>query len=1087
MRLSKFRPFLLAASAVSVVAVCNPALAQDAQAPGSGPAAGSSEIVVTGFKQSLEDALNMKRSNSGVSDSISSEDIGKSTDQNIAEALQRVTGVAIDRTDGEGSTVSVRGAGPDLNNVTLNGVPLSANGENQSVDFSQFSSDILQSITVNKTSSADQNEGSLGGTIVLKTFRPLSIKKDRLILEVQGRYNEFLNTKGRFGGLDDVQDYRLNASLVKHFLDNTLGVSVVATRETSSLRKDEYDNTWFLTGNYNYATNVETGERIQNYDSNGDGINDTIVGRENRQLNYNHYVNQRDRDSLTGTVQWKPDNQTEVVLNATYSKQRVEIERHQFATTSAVYNDNGPGSSVIYDPSTGTFVENIFQQRYSATALSPNNLRQPGVIRIFQQEQAYNVNNLILSGELNRRFGRLKASLKGGRSITKQEDEYFLQGRASVTGPSLNNLSLDLDPVTGLTTTGNANSRYFYNGYSCIPDPTICQLIVNPEVPDNPAYFRPNNISQRDLSFRDEIYSGYLDFDWDVQFGPITAIKFGGKYEDRKKNTASTTAELNNAQLGGQYNTVSLAGYSNGSTPSDFGQNLGLGRDALTDGWFIWDVRRSLADALEKAGGAEQPPIEPDLKNIRAIQQQVQGAYVMAEYELFDKSVWGNIGMRYAKTDVSAQGYAGLQFSGVNFFSDDNKAFFGIDPADPNSNAQLAALIGQNTYNRDAAGNPITGGNVTPPPTYLSDNFTYENWLPSFNVNWAVTRKLLVRFGASETIARPPIDNLKPGFVINEAYTNPESIGTFGNTQLRPFKARNLDLSIEWYFRPDSLFSVAFFDKQLTDFVENSNTLYYWRDVRDQIFDQNTGAILPEDQISFVLTNPDQILLPASAGDQQPGCMANREMPLGGRQVTPQGVVACDQLNVSRPRNGAGGYVRGVEMTLQHNLTWLPGFFGGFGFSTNYTYADSKTDEEIEYDPNTGDILNFFPAFPLIGTSKHTVNGTVFWEKKGKLVRVAYNWRSDYLVDRNVRDGGAHWIEGYATLDVSASWKVTNNFTVNFQGQNLLDTVTRTYSTTVLDGILGGEGSAFDGATKLRTSSLSNTGRIYRVGLRFQF
>jgi len=1078
---------------VAVVAICNPALAQDVQAPGAAPGAASSEIVVTGFKQSLEDALNMKRSNSGVSDSISSEDIGKSTDQNIAEALQRVTGVAIDRTDGEGSTVTVRGAGPDLNNVTLNGVPLSANGPNQSVDFSQFSSDILQSITVNKTASADQNEGSLGGTIQLKTFRPLTVRKDRLILEVQGRYNEFLNPKGRFSGLDDLQDYRLNASFVKRFFDNTLGVSLVATKETSSLRKDEFNNTWFLTSSYPTAIDYTTlddpdgPKTILNYDSNGDGVNDRIVGREHRQISYNYYVNQRDRNSINGSIQWKPNRDTEVVLNATYSRQRIENFRSEISTGTNTNNRGGPGSTLIFDPTTNTFLENIFLQTFSPTAPTPVQLRRPGTIRVNQTEQAFNVDNLILSGEINRRFGKLNVSLKGGRSITTQEDEYHVFGRSNV--PVTDNSTINLSPTTGLPLVATAatapTSTFFYNGYSCLPDPTVCRLVINPELPDNPVYFRPQNLNLRDLSYRDEIYSAFLDFDWDVEFGPITGIKFGGKYEDRRKNTAGTTKDLTNAELGGQFAIGTLLPYTQGKTPSDFGANIGLPRDTVTDGWFIWNLQQNLADAFAAAGG--EPVLQPDLRNIRDIQQTVYGAYAMAEFGLFDKRVWGNVGVRYAKTDVFAQGFAGLQYDAVDFFTPDNKAFFSIDPEDPTSNAQLAALIGQNTFGRNADGTTRVGGTLVIPPTAISDTFSYENWLPSFNVNWAVKRNLLVRFGASETIARPPIDNLKPGFVISESYLSPNSIGTFGNTQLRPFKSRNLDLSVEWYSRKDSLFSVALFDKKLSDFVETSNTLYYWRDVRDQIFDQTTGVILPDDQITFSLTNPDQILLTSAGGNQQPGCMPNREFPIGSRQPTPPGTVVCDQLNVSRPRNGSGGYVRGVEVTLQHNFSWLPGFFGGFGMQANYTYSDSKTDEEIEYDANTGEILNFFPAFPLVGTSKHTANATVFWEKKGNLVRLAYNWRSDYLTNRNIRDGGAHWLEGDATLDLSASWKVTNNFTVNFQAQNLLDTVSRTYSTIVLDNILPPEGSAFDGATKTRTQDISSTGRVYRAGLRFQF
>lgn len=224
--------------------------------------------------------------------------------------------------------------------------------------------------------------------------------------------------------------------------------------------------------------------------------------------------------------------------------------------------------------------------------------------------------------------------------------------------------------------------------------------------------------------------------------------------------------------------------------------------------------------------------------------------------------------------------------------------------------------------------------------------------------------------------------------------------------------------------------------------------------------------------------------------------MPNREQNLATPQQTPPpsggALSQCDSLLVTQATNGEGGYVRGVEASFQHNFTWLPGILSGFGVAANVTYADSATDKTPILDA-TGNTIGFIPELPLIGTSKWTMNGTLFYERGGFLLRVAYNRRSDYLETRTYRDNQALWVQGYDTLDISGSFKLSKNFTINFQAQNLTDTVTRVYSTSVIDlnpapVTIPAEGNAFNGGvTKDRTARMSNTGRIFRVGARFTF
>ncbi|MBI3368721.1 MAG: TonB-dependent receptor, partial [Burkholderiales bacterium] len=157
-------------------------------------------IVVTGFRGSLESALNKKREDNGIVDVIKAEDIAKFPDTNLAESLQRIPGVVIDRDAGEGRNITVRGLGQDFTRVRINGIEGlattggtdSSGGNNRSrgFDFNVFAAELFNQITVRKSSSADVDEGSLGATVDLQTSRPFDFKGFTATASVQGRYND---------------------------------------------------------------------------------------------------------------------------------------------------------------------------------------------------------------------------------------------------------------------------------------------------------------------------------------------------------------------------------------------------------------------------------------------------------------------------------------------------------------------------------------------------------------------------------------------------------------------------------------------------------------------------------------------------------------------------------------------------------------------------------------------------------------------------------------------------------------------------------------------------------------------------------
>jgi iron complex outermembrane receptor protein len=178
---------LLASGACAVVlAMATTAAAQTSPAPQSAPAADESaqveEVIVSGYRSSLSKALGVKRDSIGAVDAILAEDIAAFPDQNLAEAIQRLPGVTIDRVGGEGHQITVRGLNADFTRVRINGVDAIATGggnRSRGFDFNVFASELFNSITVRKTQSADTPEGSLGATVDLQTGRPFDYRASR--------------------------------------------------------------------------------------------------------------------------------------------------------------------------------------------------------------------------------------------------------------------------------------------------------------------------------------------------------------------------------------------------------------------------------------------------------------------------------------------------------------------------------------------------------------------------------------------------------------------------------------------------------------------------------------------------------------------------------------------------------------------------------------------------------------------------------------------------------------------------------------------------------------------------------------------
>ncbi len=307
MRSFKLNPLVLA---MAVTALPIGAFAQEAPNAGDDTV---EEVLVTGsFRDSLQNAMNIKRQSATAVDSIVADDIASFPDNNLAESMQRIPGVAISRSGGEGRQISVRGLGPDFTRVRINGMEgvattggtdaTGGNNRSRGFDFNTFPSELFTSLAVTKTASADIDEGSLGATVDLRAPRAFD-------------FNDFVFSVGAKGGYNDASeetDPQLNFIVGNTFADGKFG-ALLSFAHAERTIKDSGTSTvrWSNASSERYGfvngTAVDATHEV----------NQAFHPRIPRYDVYNHELT---RDGATLSLQWRPTDATEFSLDGLWAK-----------------------------------------------------------------------------------------------------------------------------------------------------------------------------------------------------------------------------------------------------------------------------------------------------------------------------------------------------------------------------------------------------------------------------------------------------------------------------------------------------------------------------------------------------------------------------------------------------------------------------------------------------------------------------------------------------------------------------------------------------------------------------------------------
>jgi TonB-dependent receptor len=321
-----------------LVAVAPIAGAAGAAAEGPAATAGASDdssenvatVTVTGIRAAIESAISIKQDSNSIVEAISAEDIGKLPDTSIAESISRLPGLTSQRSDGRASDISIRGTGPEFATALLNGREQVSTGDNRSIEFDQYPSELISGVIVYKTPDASLVGQGLSGTIALQTMRPLEYGQRAIVLNVRAQKN----SDAKLGSDSTNHGYRASFSYIDQYFNHTLGLTIGYARFDSPIVGRElgmYDpwktNADPKSGNLEHAAlpgNVWISDGIKSLASSGD----------NR------------RDGALATVEWRPNDQFSSTLDSFYTKNKLDNDRRSVEVNLGNY----PGVNVFSNP-----------------------------------------------------------------------------------------------------------------------------------------------------------------------------------------------------------------------------------------------------------------------------------------------------------------------------------------------------------------------------------------------------------------------------------------------------------------------------------------------------------------------------------------------------------------------------------------------------------------------------------------------------------------------------------------------------------------------------------------------------------------
>ena len=810
-------------------------------------------IIVVGQAAGAYGAINRMRSADNLISVVTSDSIGQFPDENVSEALQRINGVFIERDQGEGRFVGVRGIDPQLNVASINGLNVPApESDRRNVALDVIPSDLVESLEVTKTLTPDQDGDAIGGTINIKSLSAFDREGMSYKLKGQSFYNDLQGSRGR---------------------------------KFSGTFTNAFD---FAGGELGLAMSVSTNERefgTDNLEADGGWQEDGGV-RYHEELEKRNYEITRERDGLALNLDFRASDTSSYYLRTLYSD----------------FSDQELRNRIEFKLDKGDV-------EYDTDSLTATNTRLQRELKDRYEEQ------------------EILSMLVGGENLIGEWTVEYSAGysEASEAEPGRIDSQFEMNKVE--------HARYENLGR--VPSLTFS---ADGALAGN---FELDEIAVEDNFTNDEETAFKIDITRDMTFGGHPGyIRFGGKYRARDKNRDAGLRIFE--KFDDAFDSVpTLDRFVSGSADYMLGAYGPYVAPGLQRS-FVWGHIGGNSACLLASYDENSCPFIMDEDGSRVgsaadydMEEDVSALYLMQRIDINDlRMVYG---LRYERTDFSARG---AYVREVDVKGEDD------------------VQISESRYDSD-----------------------YSSVLPSINLRYKPSKNLIFRGAYTHSTARPSFGDLNPtpgAIEIEQDDDVIEMAVKAGNPQLKPYKSRNLDLTVEYYPGNMGVLSAGAFYKRIDDFV----------------FSADVSSVADPAEYA--------------------------------------GNIAVTDIEVLKPLNGQSASLYGLELGWTRQFTELPGALSGLILMANATVTESDANLGLGPDAGRGNESRLPLQADLVA------NFVVGYEKYGWSVRLSSAYIGNRIAEINLEDQSNDLYEdGHHQVDLTAKYDVSEQLQLFFNAMNL--------------------------------------------------
>jgi TonB-dependent receptor len=910
------------------------------------------EVVVTGIRANLEKALEIKKDAAVVLDSIDSTELGRFPDADVADSLEHLPGITINRTTGgEGSSITVRGLNKNYNIVTLNNRILASDDDSRDMAFDVLPAELITGADVLKSAQASAVEGSIGGTVNLHTVSAFDNPGFHAGADAEGDWNDMSHLHGS----------KFSLFVTNTNDDRTLGFVLGGVHSDNNLRTDSlnaYNQNIYGPTTYPYAG----------------GPGSVPLAATPCCITFGSIFDDKKRDALSGSLEWHPNDSFHLTADGLWT----HLNDPQIGYNESYYFPANPDGT--------PWENNAVVRNGTITSVSVDQ---------FQPEM---VNNTI-----NRKVDTFLYGLNAGWKPTDRltfgvdlyrstasrpeggQDTFVTAGLVNnspvaedilnVTDlpHSLPNLNVVLPPSQlGLSTCPSGSASATNPGYCSYT------ALMNSGYLNNNKYWSTHYVGLNGYSVHDKITGLTLDGAWKAELGAFDQLLFGVGGTDRDKERVDYSNDWTNGS--GQYGTLyQTAGCPVQCSPYSFG----------SQGFNVVSML-TLPNFMQGAGGSYPTTLPalnvPQLINfLKSLNGKANPFFCSTlpcanpfNYALTEPQL--NPYNSYSVTEKTLTTYLEADFSATRWSGN-----VGARVVHTTTSADTASAVPVSLWTPDKVPTGTETWNVqygTSQPIGASGSYTMA--LPSLNfAYWVIPNRLQARLGLAETMARPDLDQLAPTSSNNAINGTPE-LDYAGTAGLKPIRANQGDLSLEWYYAEHSAFTVAVFLKKIKD-----------------------------DVYTAVETSVDLGTIQYTGGP--PGT----------------GVGKPFLWTVTAPANGAQTTLSGVELTWQHLMD------NGFGARMQFTATRTRSYDQFG---------NFVGALNAAPPTTWTIG--LLYDKGPIAADVNWDHQSGYTPYCSQCTEVPGWpaiSDPFDWVTASLHYRLGRGFEVYWEGKNLTNAIARTY------------------------------------------